>query len=114
MLGGVNFLTGQAIDIESIFKIVHDHGAYFGLDLVHAAGNIPMKLHDWNVDFAAWCSYKYLNAGPGAVGAVFIHEKHTSNTNMKRLAGWWGNDPNTRFQIQLEPNFKPVKKADGW
>lgn len=114
LLSCVNFLTGQAIDVPSISEIVHKHGAKLGLDLAHAIGNIPLKLHESNVDFAAWCSYKYLNAGPGAIGGVFVHEKHTRNTTLKRLAGWWGNDPKQRFRIHLEKDFIPRTTADGW
>ena len=83
-------------------------------DLAHAVGNVPLSLHDWNVDFAVWCSYKYLNAGPGAVAGAFVHERHATNTNLPRLAGWFGNDPNTRFRMHLEPEFIPVPSADGW
>jgi kynureninase len=114
LLSSVNFLTGQAIDVPAISEVVHQHGAKLGLDLAHAIGNIPLKLHEWNVDFAAWCSYKYLNAGPGAVGGVFVHEKHTQNVNLKRLAGWWGNDPKLRFRMHLEKDFIPITTADGW
>lgn len=114
LLSNVNFLTGQAIDVPAISEVVHKHGAVFGLDLAHAIGNIPLQLHEWNVDFAAWCSYKYLNAGPGAIGGVFIHEKHAKNKKLKRLAGWWGNDPKQRFRIHLEKDFIPIDTADGW
>ncbi len=85
-----------------------------GIDLAHAVGNVPLALHDWNVDFAVWCSYKYLNAGPGAVAGAFVHERHARNTALPRLAGWWGNDPATRFRMQLEPEFIPVPRADAW
>ena len=84
-----------------------------GVDLAHAVGNVPLSLHDWNVDFAVWCSYKYLNAGPGAVAGIFVHERHATNTHLPRLAGWFGNDPNTRFRMHLEPEFIPVPSADG-
>lgn len=114
ILSAVNFLTGQAIDISSIAKITHDHGAYFGIDAAHAVGNIPLKLHDDNVDFAVWCSYKYLNAGPGAIGGAFIHESHSKNTHLFRLAGWWGNDSKQRFSVMLERKFTPSPSADGW
>jgi kynureninase len=83
-------------------------------DLAHAIGNVPLALHDWNVDFAVWCSYKYLNAGPGAVGGAFVHERHATKISLPRLAGWFGNDPNTRFRLHLEPDFIPVPSADGW
>ena len=90
------------------------HGIIVGIDLAHAVGNVPLELHDWNVDFAVWCSYKYLNSGPGAVAGAFLHERHATNTKLPRLAGWFGNDPNTRFRMQLEPEFIPVPSADGW
>ncbi|MDP9292216.1 MAG: kynureninase, partial [Verrucomicrobiota bacterium] len=86
----------------------------FGVDLAHAIGNVPLALHNWNVDFAVWCSYKYLNAGPGAVAGAFVHERHATNRELPRLAGWFGNDPNTRFRLHLEPEFIPVPSADGW
>lgn len=114
LLNGVNFLTGQAIDVPTLAKISHDHGAFFGLDLAHTIGNVPLKLHDWGVDFAAWCGYKYLSGGPGAAGGVFIHEKHATNLKLHRFAGWWGNDPNKRFMIQLEKEFIPVPSANSW
>ena len=114
LLCGVNFFTGQSFDIRKITAAAQKHGIIAGFDLAHAAGNVPLSLHDWNVDFAAWCSYKYLNAGPGAVAGVFVHERHATNTRLPRLAGWFGNDPNTRFQMQLEPEFVPVPSADGW
>ena len=114
LFGGVNFFTGQLFDIEKIAAVAQQHGIIAGFDLAHAVGNVPLSLHDWNVDFAVWCSYKYLNAGPGAVGGAFVHERHTSNTKLPRLAGWFGNDPNTRFRLHLEPEFIPVPSADGW
>src|SRR5437764_2894699 len=114
MFGGVNFFTGQLFDIQTITAAAQNHGAGAGFDLAHAIGNAPLSLHDWNVDFAVWCSYKYLNAGPGAVGGAFVHERHATNTKLPRLAGWFGNDPNTRFRLHLEPDFIPVPSADGW
>jgi len=114
LIGGVNFFTGQLFDIPTITAAARKHGITVGVDLAHAAGNVPLSLHDWNVDFAVWCSYKYLNAGPGAVAGAFIHERHASNTDLPRLAGWFGNDPNTRFRMHLEPEFIPVPTADGW
>jgi kynureninase len=114
MLAGVNFFTGQLFDIEKIAAAARKHGIVAGFDLAHAIGNVPLALHDWNVDFAVWCSYKYLNAGPGAVAGVFVHERHATNTKLPRLAGWFGNDPNTRFRLHLEPEFIPVASADGW
>jgi len=114
LIGGVNFFTGQLFDIPTITAAAQKHGIVVGIDLAHAVGNVPLSLHDWNVDFAVWCSYKYLNAGPGAVAGAFVHERHASNTDLPRLAGWFGNDPNTRFQMHLEPEFIPVPTADGW
>jgi kynureninase len=114
MLAGVNFFTGQLFDIERITSAAKAHGIIVGFDLAHAAGNVPLTLHDWNVDFAVWCSYKYLNAGPGAVAGAYVHERHATNTRLPRLAGWFGNDPNTRFRLHLEPEFVPVASADGW
>src|SRR5438067_1448049 len=114
LIGGVNFFTGQLFDIPTITAAAREHGIIVGVDLAHAIGNVPLSLHDWNVDFAVWCSYKYLNAGPGAVGGAFVHERHATNTELPRLAGWFGNDPNTRFRLHLEPDFIPVASADGW
>ncbi len=114
MFGGVNFFTAQLFDIAAITKAAQKHGVIAGFDLAHAIGNVPLSLHDWNVDFAVWCSYKYLNAGPGAVAGAFVHERHATNTELPRLAGWFGNDPNTRFRLHLEPEFIPVPSADGW
>ncbi len=92
----------------------HEHGCAVGIDLAHAVGNVPLALHDWKVDFAVWCSYKYLNSGPGAVAGAFVHERHATNRDLPRFAGWWGNDPATRFRMQLEPEFIPVPSADSW
>src|SRR4029434_8076944 len=114
LIGGVNFFTGQLFDILTITAAAQKHGITVGVDLAHAIGNVPLSLHDWNVDFAVWCSYKYLNAGPGAVAGAFVHERHATNTGLPRLAGWFGNDPNTRFRMHLEPEFIPVPSADGW
>ncbi len=114
LFAGVNFFTGQLFDIERITAAAQERGITVGIDLAHAAGNVPLALHNWNVDFAVWCSYKYLNAGPGAVAGAFVHERHATNTKLPRLAGWFGNDPNTRFRMQLEPEFIPVPSADGW
>jgi kynureninase len=114
LIGGVNFFTGQLFDIPTITAAAQKHGITVGVDLAHAIGNVSLSLHDWNVDFAVWCSYKYLNAGPGAVAGAFVHERHATNTNLPRLAGWFGNDPNTRFRLHLEPEFIPVASADGW
>ena len=114
MFAGVNFFTGQLFDIERITAAAQAGGIVVGFDLAHAAGNARLKFHDWNVDFAVWCSYKYLNAGPGAVAGAFVHERHATNTKLPRFAGWFGNDPNTRFRLHLEPEFIPVASADGW
>ncbi|MFZ1221456.1 MAG: kynureninase [Chthoniobacterales bacterium] len=114
LIGAVNFFTGQFFDIPSITAAAQKHGIAVGVDFAHAAGNVPLSLHDWNVDFAVWCSYKYLNAGPGAIAGAFVHERHATNTELPRLAGWFGNDPKTRFRMQLEPEFVPVPSADGW
>ena len=114
LIAGVNFFTGQLFDIEQITALAQERGCIVGIDLAHAIGNAPLTLHDWNVDFAVWCSYKYLNAGPGAVAGAFLHERHATNRDLPRLAGWFGNDPNTRFRMHLEPEFIPVPSADGW
>jgi len=114
MIGGVNFFTGQWFDIPAITAAAQRRGIMVGVDLAHAVGNVPLSLHEWNVDFAVWCSYKYLNAGPGAVAGAYVHERHATNTKLPRLAGWFGNDPNTRFRLHLEPEFVPVASADGW
>jgi kynureninase len=114
LIAGVNFFTGQLFDIEKITSLAQKRGSTVGFDLAHAAGNVPLALHDWNVDFAVWCSYKYLNAGPGAVAGAFVHERYATNRQLPRLAGWFGNDPATRFRLHLEPEFIPVPSADGW
>jgi kynureninase len=114
LIAGINFFTGQLFDIPAITAAAQKRGIMVGTDLAHAVGNVPLALHDWNVDFAVWCSYKYLNGGPGAIGGAFVHERHATNTKLPRLAGWFGNDPNTRFRLHLEPEFTPVPSADGW
>lgn len=114
MIAGVNFLTGQVHPIRRITKALHSVGALAGWDLAHAAGNIPLELHNDNVDFAAWCSYKYLNGGPGGLSGVFIHERHGKDTSRPRFGGWWGNDPTTRFKMHQIPEFHPVPSADSW
>jgi kynureninase len=114
LLAGVNFFTGQLFDLPRITAAAQKHGCAVGIDLAHAAGNVPLRLHDWNIDFAVWCSYKYLNSGPGAVAGAFVHERHATNPDLPRLAGWWGNDPATRFRMHLEPDFIPVPSADSW
>jgi kynureninase len=98
--------------VERIVAAAQRHGCLVGLDLAHAIGNVPLRLHDWGVDFAVWCSYKYLNGGPGAVGGCFVHDKHGRNPELPRLAGWWGNDPLTRFHNPAQ--FVPAPGADGW
>jgi kynureninase len=114
MIGAVNFFTGQLVDIQTVTAAAQKYGIIVGFDLAHATGNVPVSLHEWGVDFAVWCSYKYLNAGPGAVAGAFVHERHATNTELPRFAGWFGNDPNTRFRLHLEPEFVPVASADGW
>ena len=112
IFSGVNYYTGQVFDMESITRAAHEAGAYCGFDLAHAVGNIELRLHDWDMDFACWCSYKYLNSGPGGVAGAFIHQKHFNNNALPRLAGWWGYDKATRFN--MEKGFKPIPTAEGW
>lgn len=112
MMGGVNYYTGQAFDMKKIAEAAHKVGVICGFDLAHAAGNLKMNLHDWNVDFACWCSYKYLNSSPGGVAGIFIHKKHAENISLPRFAGWWGHDKNERFK--MEKGFKPIASAEGW
>lgn len=112
LFGGVNYYTGQVFDMEAITGAAHEAGALCGFDLAHAIGNVPLKLHDWNVDFACWCSYKYLNSGPGGVAGAFIHERHVRNTDLFRLAGWWGHDKDNRFK--MDSYFVPMATAEGW
>jgi kynureninase len=112
LLPGVQYLSGQALDLQAVASAGRRVGAVVGLDLAHAIGNTPLSLHDWNVDFAVWCSYKYLNAGPGAVGGCFVHERHGTEKSLPRLAGWWGHDKAARFRF--EPDFKPIEGAQGW
>lgn len=109
--GGVNFYTGQVFDLAAIAKATHAVGAVAGFDLAHAAGNIPLKLHDWNADFACWCSYKYLNSGPGSVAGAFVHRRHHAK-GLPLFAGWWGHDKKERFR--MEPTFKPMPTAEAW
>lgn len=110
-IGGVNYYSGQVFDMAAITAVAHEAGAYAGFDLAHGAGNLELHLHDWKVDFACWCSYKYLNSGPGSVGGVFIHEKH-AESNLPRFAGWWGHDKASRFK--MEKGFIPIPGAEGW
>jgi kynureninase len=112
IFGGVQYYTGQFFDIAAITRAAHDAGAFAGFDLAHAIGNVPLSLHEHDVDFAVWCSYKYLNSGPGGIAGAFIHEKHFDNKDLPRLAGWWGYDEAERFQ--MKKGFKPMHGADGW
>ena len=114
LLPGVNYYTGQLLDIPRLAACARRHGVVAGFDLAHAAGNVPLELHDWGVDFAVWCSYKYLNGGPGAPAGCFVHERHATRTDLPRFAGWWGNDPRSRFSMEREGELDPVPSADGW
>jgi kynureninase len=112
LIGGVNYYTGQVFDIKTITEAGQKQGAKVGWDLAHAAGNIKLELHDWNVDFASWCSYKYMNSGPGNASGCFIHERHHFDADLPRFAGWWGHNKERRFK--MEQDFDPVHGADGW
>ncbi len=112
MLGGMNYYTGAFFDMETITRKGQEAGAIVGWDLAHAAGNVVLKLHEWNVDFAAWCGYKYLNSGPGGVSGVFIHERYHNQKDIPRFEGWWGHDKATRFK--MEPDFIPIPTAEAW
>lgn len=112
MLGNCNYLSGQAFDMKAITKAAHDIGAFVGFNLAHGAGNLLMNLHDWQTDFAVWCSYKYLNSGPGGLAGAFVHEKHTHDPRIPRFEGWWGHDKKTRFK--MGPSFSPIESAEAW
>ena len=112
LIGGVNYYTGQAFDMAVITRAGHAVGAYVGFDLAHAAGNLALHLHDWDVDFACWCTYKYLNSGPGGTSGVFVHERFAHRPDLVRLAGWWGHDASVRFQ--MKKGFRPMAGAAGW
>jgi len=112
LIGGLQYYTGQLFEMDKITAAGHEVGAKVGFDLAHGIGNIPLYLHDWNVDFATWCSYKYLNSGPGNVSGIFVHERHANDSSINRFAGWWGHDEDERFLMQK--GFKPMPGADGW
>jgi kynureninase len=112
MFAGVNYYTGQFFDLQAITEAAHRVGALAGFDLAHTAGNLPLRLHDWGADFAVWCSYKYMNSGPGGPSGAFVHTRHAHNPDLPRFAGWWGHDESERFQMRK--GFKPMVGADGW
>lgn len=112
IIGGVNYYSGQVFDMNTITKAGHDVGAFVGWDLAHGVGNIELKLNEWNVDFAAWCSYKYMNSGPGNASGIYVNEKHLNKTDIPRFEGWWGTKKETRFL--MKPEFEPIETADAW
>ena len=112
MLPGVQYLTGQRLDLSAITRAGHEHGCTVGFDLAHSIGNVEVALHDTGADFAVWCHYKYVNAGPGAVGGAFVHARHARRAELPRFAGWWGHDKETRFL--MGPDFRPIDGAEGW
>jgi len=112
LLPGVQYYTGQVLNLKRITETAHRYNISVGFDLAHAVGNVPLQLHDWDVDFAVWCNYKYMNSGPGAVGGLFIHQRHATDKSLPRMAGWWGHDKATRFE--MENRFDPIPTAEGW
>lgn len=112
LIGGLNYYNGQVFEMQKITKCAQDQGAFVGWDLAHAAGNIELNLHDWNVDFAAWCSYKYMNSGPGNASGIFVHERYLNKKDIPRFEGWWGTRKDSRFL--MKPEFEPIETADSW
>jgi len=110
--GGMNYFTGQLFDMKKLTEVAHEHGALAGFDLAHAAGNVPLEMHDWNVDFAAWCTYKYINSSAGNVAGLFVHDRHGNDTSINRFGGWWGHNKERRFL--MENTFDPMQGAEGW